>query len=128
MEKNSLDILVVDDEQSICLLLQDVLTQFGHHVITCQDGAAAVQIATERSFDLAFMDIRMPGMGGLEALKKLHEIHPDTTYVMITGYAATDVMEETLRSGASACLCKPFSLSQVMKVLQQVTAGQPVPA
>lgn len=128
MEKKALDILVVDDEQSICLLLQDVLTQFGHRVITCQDGATAVQIATERSFDLAFMDIRMPGMGGLEALKKLHEIHPDTTYVMITGYAATDVMEESLRSGASACLCKPFSLSQVMKVLQQVTAGQPVPA
>jgi CheY-like chemotaxis protein len=128
VEKRTLDILVVDDEQSICLLLQDVLSRFGHRVTTCQDGAAAVELATERSFDLAFMDIRMPGMGGLEALKKLHEIHPDTTYVMITGYAATDVVEESLRSGASACLCKPFSLSQVTKLLQQLISGQLVPA
>jgi len=128
LDSKSLDILVVDDEQSICLLLQDVLSRFGHRVMTCHDGAAAVQIATEHSFDLAFMDIRMPGMGGLEALKRLHELHPDTTYVMITGYAANDVVEESLRSGASACLCKPFSLSQVTKLLQQLTAPEPAPA
>jgi CheY-like chemotaxis protein len=74
------------------------------------------------------MDIRMPGMGGLEALKKLHELHPDTIYVMITGYAANDIVEESLRSGASACLCKPFSLSQVTKILQQFAARELTPA
>lgn len=128
LDTKPLDILVVDDEQSICLLLQDVLSRFGHTVTTCHDGASAVRLATERTFDMAFMDIRMPGMGGLEALKKLHQLHPDTTYVMITGYAAKDVVEESLRSGASACLCKPFSLSQIVKILQQFASEQPVHA
>jgi CheY-like chemotaxis protein len=128
VDNRPLDVLIVDDEQSICLLLQDVLSRFGHRVTACQDGATAVQIATNQSFDLAFMDIRMPGMGGLEALKRLHELHPNTTYVMITGYAANDIVEESLRSGASACLCKPFSLSQITKILQQFAARELAPA
>jgi CheY-like chemotaxis protein len=121
-----LDILIVDDEQSICLLLNDVLSRFGHRVTTCHDGASALDLAADREFDVVFLDIRMPGMGGLEALKQLHQQHPDTTFVMITGYAHDDIIEESLQSGASACLCKPFSLSQVTRVLQQISAGQPV--
>jgi DNA-binding NtrC family response regulator len=126
VDSKALDILVVDDEQSICLLLHDVLSRLGHRVSTCQDGASALKLASEHSFDLVFLDIRMPGMGGVEALKQLHERHPNTTYVMITGYAHNDIVDESLRSGASACLCKPFSLSQVMKLLQEITSGQPV--
>lgn len=128
METKPLEILVVDDEQSICLLLHDVLVRFGHRVTTCQDGLAALSLAAERSFDLVFLDIRMPGMGGVDALKQLHERHPNTTYVMITGYAHNDIVDESLRSGASACLSKPFSLSQVTKVLEQVTSRHAVPA
>jgi response regulator of citrate/malate metabolism len=47
---------------------------------------------------------------------------------MITGYAHNEIVDESLRSGASACLCKPFSLSQVMKLLQEITSRQPAPA
>lgn len=126
MAVQPLEILVVDDEQSICMLLQDVLTRFGHRVHTRQDGAAGLQLAREQSFDLAFLDIRMPGMGGLEALKQLREIHPKATFVMITGFAKDDIIDEALQSGASACLCKPFSLSQVTKLLEEVTSGAPV--
>jgi CheY-like chemotaxis protein len=108
------------------MLLQDVLNRFGHSVHTRQDGAAGLELARERSFDLVFLDIRMPGMGGLEALKQLREIHPKATFVMITGFAKDDIIDEALQSGASACLCKPFSLSQVTKLLEEVTSGAPV--
>ena len=121
-----LEILVVDDEQSICLLLQDVLTRFGHTVVTCQDGASGLAVAQERTFNLVLLDIRMPGMGGLEALKRLRRSQPDATFVMITGYAKDDIIDEALQSGASACLCKPFSLVQVKKLLEDVTSGVPV--
>lgn len=123
-----LNILIVDDERSICLLLRDVLTRLGHTVTVCQDGAAAIAQAADAPLDLVFLDIRMPGMGGLEVLRRLRELKPQAVFVMITGYAADDVMEESLRSGASACLCKPFSLSQVTDLLQQLAAGQLTPA
>jgi CheY-like chemotaxis protein len=123
-----LDILVVDDEQSICLLLHDVLAHFGHQVTTCQEGGTALELAGEQPFDLVFLDIRMPGMGGLEALKELQKLQPEATFVMITGFAKDDIIEEALLSGASACLCKPFSLSHVTEVLDQIKSGQPVSA
>lgn len=121
-----LDILVCDDEQSICLLLEDVLTRFGHRVVTCQDGATAIAHAKEHEFDLAFLDLRMPGMGGEEVLKRVRELRPEARFVMITGYARDDVVEEALKSGAIACLGKPFSLTQVVKLLDQIGSEQPV--
>lgn len=121
-----LHILVVDDEQSICLLLRDVLTRFGHSVTSCQDGATAVELAAQDRFDLVFLDIRMPGMGGLEALKRLREAQPEAAFVMITGFAKDDIIDQALQNGASACLCKPFSLSQVTKLLDEVTSGAPI--
>ncbi len=123
MSAEPLEILVVDDEQSICMLLEDVLARFGHNVTTCQDGAAGVELASGRTFDLVFLDIRMPGMGGLEALKRLRELQPEATFVMITGFAKDDVIDEALHSGAAACLCKPFSLSQVTQLLKEITSG-----
>ncbi len=124
----SLRILVVDDEQSICLLLQDVLARFGHTVTTCQDGATGLSVAQEATLDVVFLDIRMPGMGGLEALKRLRDFQPEATFVMITGYAKDDIIDEALQSGASACLCKPFSLSQVKKLLDEIASGVPISA
>jgi CheY-like chemotaxis protein len=123
-----LEVLVCDDEQSICLLLQDLLEQLGHRVMTFQDGAAAVAAAAERPIDLAFLDIRMPGMSGDKVLKRMREIRPETIFVMITGYAQDDVVEEALNSGAAVCLSKPFSITQAMKLLEQVTSGEPVSA
>ena len=124
----SLEILVVDDEQSICLLLRDVLARFGHQVSTCQDGESALRTASERQLDLIFLDIRMPGMSGLQVLKKLREVQPQAKFVMITGFAKDDIIEDALRSGASACLCKPFRLAQVVELLEQLEAGAPVKA
>ncbi|MBN1457889.1 MAG: response regulator [Armatimonadetes bacterium] len=123
-----LTILVVDDEQSICMLLKDVLERFGHSVTTCNDGAAGVAQAQETSFDLVFCDIRMPGMSGLEAMKQIRALQPQATFVMITGYAKDDIIDEALQSGASACLCKPFSLSQVTELLKEITSGEKVSA
>jgi len=124
----SLEILVVDDEQSICLLLRDVLARFGHQVTTCQDSTAALEIADERKFDLIFLDIRMPGMNGLDALKKLRDVQSTAKFVMITGFAKDDIIQESLRSGASTCLCKPFRLSQVVEVLKEMEVKAPVEA
>ncbi len=124
----ALDVLVVDDEQSICMLLRDVLARFGHRVETLQDARLALELCAERKFDLIFLDIKMPGMNGLDALKALKEIRPDATFVMITGFAQTDVVEECMKSGASACLGKPFSISQVIKLVEKAQIPAPAAA
>ena len=118
-------ILVVDDEQSICVLLHDVLKRFGHTVETRQSGADALALAAEQSFDLVFLDIRMPGMNGVDTLKALREVQPGATYVMITGYADDEIVDECLSTGAEDCLCKPFSLSQVTEMLKKLGARAP---
>jgi two-component system response regulator HydG len=123
-----LDILVVDDEASICLLLRDLLARFQHRVETCQDARVALELVEERKFDLIFLDVRMPGMNGVEALKALKEECPEAIFIMITGYAGTDVLDECMSSGASACLGKPFSISQVIQLLKQIAAGEPIAA
>jgi CheY-like chemotaxis protein len=124
----SLAVLICDDEPSIGALLEELLTRFGHRVNTCQDGESALLFASGHAFDLAFLDLRMPGMGGEELLKRLRASRPEAIYVMITGYARDDVVDEALRNGASACLCKPFSLSQVIRLLEQVASGQMIAA
>jgi len=121
-----MSILVVDDEQSICMLLHDVLIHFGHSVETRQDGEKAVALAHEQRFDLVFLDIRMPGMNGVDTLKALRQVQPEATFVMITGYAHDDIVDECLNSGASDCLCKPFSLTQVTELMKKFGAKAPV--
>ena len=116
-----MNILVVDDEQSICMLLHDVLTRFGHTVESRQDGAKAVELATERRFNLVFLDIRMPGMNGVDTLKALRQLQPEATFVMITGYADDDIVDECLSTGATDCLCKPFSLTQVTDLVKKLS-------
>jgi len=116
-----MNILVVDDEQSICMLLHDVLTRFGHTVESRQDGAKAVELATEQRFDLVFLDIRMPGMNGVDTLKALRQVQPEATFVMITGYAHDDIVDECLSTGAADCLCKPFSLTQVTDLVKKLS-------
>ena len=68
----------------------------------------------------------MPGIGGDEVLKRGREIHLETRFILMTGYARDDILQEALRDGAAACLSKPFSLSQVIRLVEQVTSGQPV--
>lgn len=113
---SSLKILVVDDEPNICRLLRDVMSRQGYEVTTCTDSMEAIQQAKEERFDLVFLDIKMPGLNGVQLLKGLKQMHQEATFVMITGYAGSDLVDESLNSGACICLPKPFSVAQVLDI------------
>ncbi len=117
----TLRILVCDDEESICALLRDILARFGHDsVVLCQDGQSALAQAEQQPFDLVFLDIRMPGMDGVEVMQRLRPLRPEAVFVMITGYAQDELMEKSVQGGAYACLAKPFSLVQLKKLMEEI--------
>jgi DNA-binding NtrC family response regulator len=110
-------VLVVDDEANICSLLEDALTSKGYTVRTCRDGECAIARAKQETFQVVFLDIKMPGMSGVEVLKRLRKQLPKAAFVMITGYAQSDLVDESLSSGAFVCLSKPFGIAQVLDVV-----------
>ena len=92
-------ILVVDDEASQRELLQVVLSEEGYSLESASSGEDAVQLVEKRFFNLVIMDMKMSGMGGLEALKKIKEISPAIQVLMVTAYASVDTAVEAMRSG-----------------------------
>jgi two-component system response regulator HydG len=115
-------ILVVDDEASQRELLEMVLTEEGYSVQTAPSGEEAVQEVEKQFYNLVLMDMKMKGMGGLEALKKIKEISPTVQVLIVTAYASVDTAVEAMKSGALNYLTKPVDLEelkiQVKRTLQ----------
>ncbi len=105
--EDKFNVLVVDDEQVIQDLLRDVLECDGHHVCTTGSGEEALAILAEGKFDVLLPDIRMPGMDGLELLKRAKRLSPDILAVMMTGYATVENAVEAIKLGAADFLTKP---------------------
>ena len=115
-------ILVVDDEASQRDLLHLVLTEEGYNVETTSSGEEAVKKVEDRFYNLVIMDMKMGGMGGLEALKRIKEISSAVQVLIVTAYASVDTAVDAMSSGALSYLTKPIDLKelklQVNKTMQ----------
>jgi len=123
-------ILVVDDESHIRQLFHDALSRRGHDVTTTDSGAEALALAQANEFHVIFLDIKMPGMNGVETLQAIQQLNPQATCVMITGFASSDLVDESLSSGALMCLSKPFGIREIEDVVSSILEDlrEPVPA
>jgi len=101
-------ILVIDDEASLRQTLARILQRDGYEVTTAESGAAALALIAATPFDLVYMDIRMPGMAGLEVLKIIHASHPNLPVVLFTAQPDLSSAVEALRLGATDYLLKPL--------------------
>ena len=117
-------ILVVDDEPEIRQLFVDILAPQGYQVTAVGSGPEAIARAREMvgaGKDAApvvvFLDIKMPGMNGAEAFTALRQLLPRAHYVMITGYAGSELVDESLAGGALLCLNKPFGVADVLDLV-----------
>ena len=107
MAKN---ILVCDDAAFMRMMIKNTLTQQGYtDIVEAQDGAEAVTKFAEENPDLVFMDITMPNMDGLQALKKIKENHPDAKIVMCTAMGQETMVLDAIKSGAKDFIVKPFT-------------------
>jgi two-component system response regulator HydG len=107
-------ILVVDDEQSHRLMLRAHLEGEGFQIVEASDGHEAVDRVNERSFDLVLMDIRMPTMDGIEALKLIKEATAATPVIMMTAYGSINSAVEALKAGAADYLTKPLDMDELI--------------
>ncbi|MGD8563532.1 MAG: response regulator [Desulfarculaceae bacterium] len=120
-----LRILLVDDEKNIREALYEYLKAINRHeVVTASNGQEALDHLSQGRFDCAFLDLKMPGMTGVEVLSAIKNIDQTLPVVIMTGYPSLDAAIDTMRQGASDFLVKPFSLQQVKASLERVVREQ----
>jgi osomolarity two-component system sensor histidine kinase NIK1 len=117
-------VLVVEDVPSQQKLLVTVLKKAGHIVSSADSGRQALELFQQRSFDIVLMDVQMPGMNGLDAMRAIREIEKDTerhvAIVAITAHALNGDEQKCLEAGADSYLRKPVRLVELMGLLKQL--------
>jgi len=112
-------VLVADDERSICEAFVLLLEAEGHTPLTASTGEEALRLVRTARPDLAFVDVRMPGMGGLALLKEIRRFDPALPVVVMTAYGTLETAAEALRNEAFDYLGKPLELAQVRQVMRR---------
>jgi DNA-binding NtrC family response regulator len=115
-----LRVLVVDDEENLQELLRGELTSRGHEVTVCNSGRAALKVLEKSTFDAAILDLKMPGMSGIELLQHLKHLQPDVEAVIQTGFATQETAIEALRLGAFDYITKPCKMAEIEAILGRI--------
>jgi len=90
----------------------------GHNVVLAEHGYQAIEAATQTSFDLIFMDIKMPGINGVQTLREVKKINPQAAVIMMTAYSVEDLVREALEEGAYAVVYKPFDIENIVSIIE----------
>jgi len=112
-------LLIVDDERNLCLMLGQMLELAGHLVESAETGEAALEFLDRESFDVVFLDVRLPGIDGLKALSRIRDLHPTVSVIMMSGHGTIETAVRAVRQGAVDFLEKPLSRDQVLLTLDQ---------
>jgi len=115
-------ILVVDDEQIVCDLLDAALTGRGYSCTTVLSGRRAVVELESKKYDVVLLDIRLPGMSGIDVLHEIWVNHPETAAIMITAIDDTSTAVEAMKWGASDYIVKPFDIDRVIASIDTALA------
>ena len=118
MEKAN--ILVVDDLRSIRLTLGGILENEGHNVVTVEDGYQAIEAVRKSHFNTIFMDIKMPGLDGIQTFREIKKIDPKAVVIMMTGYSVEDLVKEALEEGAYDIIYKPFDIDRIIAIIEEL--------
>ncbi len=117
-------LLIVDDDESLCQTLADILQGMGYGVETAHSGKEALGKMDGGHFNLALIDIRLSDSDGLELLHKLKSITPETEGIIVTGYASLETALEALRRGAFDYVLKPLKMEEVLPAIREALERQ----
>jgi len=118
------NILVVDDLRSMRLTLGGILEDKGYCVTTVEDGYQAIEAVRKRHFDAIFIDIKMPGIDGVQTYREIKKIDSDAAVVMMTAYSVEELVKEALEEGAYAIIYKPFDINMVIAIIEEMLTNK----
>ena len=113
------DLLIIDDDISVREILKDYLEEEGHSCREAEDGEAGLARVGETEPELVLLDVHMPGMNGIEVLRRLRSAHPDVLIVMVTSVDELQTVRESLRAGAYDYLIKPVHIDELLSVVDK---------
>lgn len=122
MNATPLHLLVVDDDVDTCRNLQDILSDLGYEVQVVHDGPSALRMVEQQTFDIALLDLKMPGMDGLDLYRELKKRQPALVSILVTGYASPETEQRAREVGTWRILPKPVDLQKLLGLVQQVGA------
>jgi DNA-binding NtrC family response regulator len=115
-------VLVVDDEPEICRTLRNYLRLSGYEVVTANSGPEAIDLVCNEKVHVALLDIKMPGMDGLELLERLHGHDFSIQIIMMTGFSTFQITLKALERGATDYILKPFDdMEEIVRLVQLAT-------
>jgi len=119
-------VLLVDDEEEFIETLAERMRTRGMEVSTTNSGANALQMVDDENYDVVVLDLKMPGIDGLEALKRIKRRRPDIQVVLLTGHATVEKGVEAIKEGALEFLEKPVDLASLTEAIHKAKATKMV--
>lgn len=112
-------LLIVDDEVDTCENLSDILTDHGYAVDIAHDGPTALKLVEQSGYDVALLDLRMPGMDGLELYRQVKRISAGTVAIVVSAYAGSDTARSILAAGAWRIVRKPVDIKALQGLIRE---------
>jgi two-component system response regulator (stage 0 sporulation protein F) len=119
MDDTKEKILIVDDQFGIRILLNEVLQKEGYKTFQAANGVQALEITKKHSPDLVLLDMKIPGMDGIEILKRMKEIDPEIRVIIMTAYGELDMIQEAKDLGAITHFAKPFDIDDIRSAVRE---------
>ena len=119
---NFLNLLIVDDERSIREACREVALSLGYSAFVADCAEQAYRALETQNFDAVLLDLRLPGAGGLDALRRIKERRPEAVVVVVTGYGTVQSAVQAMKNGAYDYVTKPFSVDELKLLLERVAS------
>ncbi|RYL95203.1 response regulator [Sporolactobacillus sp. THM7-4] len=111
--------LIVDDQYGIRILLQEVLRKAGYQTLLAANGPQAIELVSREKPRLVLLDMKIPGMDGLEILKKIKRMQPEMKVMIMTAYGELEIIQRAIKNGALTHFSKPFDIQELIDTVKK---------
>jgi len=125
MGEDNVRVLVIDDDPVIGLLFKEALEPLGHTVVSTGTSSEGIEYAERLTFDMVFLDLKMPNIDGAEALARIKKVKPNLPVTIVTGYPDSDIMGRALEHGHFSIMKKPFGQAEIIRAVEMTRKSKP---